>query len=66
MFVVIETTGSQLVDENGRCYAPETKQELSRHRTREAAERALEKLRKDMPVLALNCQICGAPANPIE
>ncbi len=57
MFVIIETTGSQLVDHNGRCTGPETKQELSRHRTQETAERALANLRKTMPVFALNCRI---------
>ena len=57
MFVIIETTGSQLVDHNGRSTGPETKQELSRHRTQENAERALAKLRTTMPLVALNCRI---------
>ena len=57
MFRIIETTGSQLVDHNGRGTGPETKQELSRHRTQETAERALDRLRKTMPLLALNCRI---------
>jgi hypothetical protein len=57
MFRIIETTGPQLVDHNGRGTGPETKQELSRHRTQENAERALSKLRKTMPLFALNCRI---------
>ena len=57
MFVIIETTGAKLVDHNGRCTGPETKQELSRHRTQETAERALARLRKTMPLFALNCRI---------
>lgn len=57
MYVLIETTGSQLVDENGRPTGPETKQELSRHRTYETAERALQKLRRTMPLIAQNCHV---------
>ncbi len=55
MYRLIETTGSQLVDENGRPTGPETKQELSRHRTEEAAVRELDRLRRTMPLFGRNC-----------
>jgi hypothetical protein len=48
MFLVIITTGSLLTDGT-----PETQCVISRHRTREAAERALARLERDCPLAAM-------------
>jgi hypothetical protein len=57
MFRVIITTGSFLTDGT-----PETHRIVSRHRTQQAAERALAAYRRDCPVSALRAVIvseCG-------
>lgn len=54
MFRVIITTGSFLTDGT-----PETQRVISRHRTQEAAERALEAYRGDCPLSALQAIIIG-------
>jgi hypothetical protein len=52
MFRVIITTGSFLTDGT-----PETHRIVSRHRTQQAAERALAAYRRDCPVSALRAVI---------
>jgi len=52
MFRLIITTGSFLTDGT-----PETQRVISRHRTREAAERAMSAFRRDCPVAALQAII---------
>ena len=52
MFRVIITTGSFFHDGT-----PETHRIVSRHRTREAAERALAAFRRDCPLSALQAVI---------
>jgi hypothetical protein len=52
MFRVIITTGSFLTDGT-----PETQRVISRHRTLQAAERALAAFRRDCPLAALQAII---------
>ena len=55
MFRVIITTGSFLTDGT-----PETQRVISRHRTLQAAERALAAYRRDCPLSALQAAIIAA------
>jgi hypothetical protein len=54
MFRLIITTGSFLTDGT-----PETHRVISRHRTLQAAERALAAFRRDCPLAALQAIIVG-------
>ena len=55
MFRVIITTGSFFADGT-----PETQRVISRHRTLQAAERALAAYRRDCPLSALQAAIIAA------
>ena len=58
MFRVIITTGSFLTDGT-----PETQRIISRHRTQEAAERALAAYRRDCPLSAMQAMIVSEVAH---
>ena len=58
MFRVIITTGSALTDGT-----PETQRIISRHRTRQAAERALAAYRRDCPLSGLQAIVVSEVAN---
>ncbi len=58
MFRVIITTGSFLSDGT-----PETQRIISRHRTQEAAERALAAYRRDCPLSGLQAIVVSEVAN---
>ena len=58
MFRVIITTGSFLTDGT-----PETQRIISRHRTQQAAERALATYRRDCPLEGLRAIVVSEVAN---